>query len=144
MILVIIYKLSDCDQPLLKDLYEHVVPSVADKWRDIGVYLLHPTLIDNRALEVIAANHPQSVEGCCKSMFKKWLENQKDASWNQLIEVIKSIGLPFLAIKLEKDVIGKVYSLSSCIAISIKKYKLIPIIKSLLFCLILTSFAIPL
>ena len=89
-------------------MYEHVVPSVSDKWKDIGVHLLHPTLIKERTLEVIAANHPQSVEECCKSMFKKWLETQKDASWNQLIEVIKSIGLLFLASKLEKDVIGKV------------------------------------
>ena len=108
LILVIICKLLDCDQPLLKDLYEYVVPSVADKWRDIGVHLLHSALIKDRALEVIAANHPHSVEECCKSMFKKWLDTQKDASWNQLIEVIKSIGLPFLASKLEKDVIGKV------------------------------------
>ena len=58
------------------------MPSVADKWKDIGVHLLHPTLISNRVLEVIAADHPHSVEGCCKSMFEKWLDTQKDASWN--------------------------------------------------------------
>ena len=89
-------------------MYEHVVPLVADKWRDIGLYLLHPTLIDNRALEMIAANHPQSAEECCKSMFKKWLETQKGASWSQLIETIKTIGLPSLASKLEKDLPGTV------------------------------------
>ena len=54
-----------------------MVPSVADKWRDIGVHLLHPTLIDNRALEVIAADHPHSVEGCCKSMFKNGWKHKK-------------------------------------------------------------------
>ena len=80
-----------------------MVPSVADKWRDIGVYLLHPTLVDNRVLEVIAADHPHSVEECCKSMFEKWLEIQKDASWNQLIEAINAIGLNSLAIKLQQD-----------------------------------------
>ena len=108
--MVIIYIILGCDRPHLKDLYEHVVPLVADKWRDIGVYLLHPTLVDNRALEVIAANHPHSVEGCCKSMFEKWLETQKDASWSQLIETIKTIELDSLAIKLENDLPGKVYS----------------------------------
>jgi len=99
-----------CDYPLLKDLYDHVVPSVADKWRDIGVHLLHPTLIGKRVLNVIAANHPQSVEDCCKSMFEKWLSTQKDtASWNQLIEVISIIGLHSLASRLEKVLTGKVY-----------------------------------
>ena len=95
-------------RPLLKDLYDHVVPSVADKWRDIGVHLLHPTLIDNRVLEVIAADHPHSVEGCCKSMFEKWLGTQKDASWNQLIKSINTIGLCSVAKQLEKHLAGNV------------------------------------
>ena len=88
-----------------------MVPSVADKWRDVGVYLLHPTLVDNRVLEVIAADHPHSVEERCKSMFDKWLETQKDASWNQLIEAINAIKLNSLAIKLQKYLIGKKYVL---------------------------------
>jgi len=98
-----------CDCLLLKDLYDHVVPSVADKWRYIGVYLLHPTLIRKRVLDVIEADHPHSVEDYCKRMFEKWLSTQKDASWNQLIEVINNIGLCSLASQLEKGLIGKVY-----------------------------------
>ena len=85
-----------------------MVPSVADKWRDIGVHLLHPALIKDRALEVIAANHPHSVEGCCKSMFMKWLDTRKDANWSQLIEAIKAIGLRNVASKLEKGLPGTV------------------------------------
>ena len=96
-------------RPLLKDLYERVVPSVADKWRDIGVQLLHPTLVDDRVLDVIAADHPHSVEECCKSMFEKWLETQKDASWKELLEVIKKIELHSIADKLEKELQGKKY-----------------------------------
>ena len=83
------------------------MPVVADKWKDIGVHLLHPTLIDSRVLEVIEADHLHRVEGCCKSMFEKWLNTQKDASWNQLVEAIKSIELHTLVSKLG-DVIGKV------------------------------------
>jgi len=45
----------------------------------------------------------------CKSMFEKWLNTQKDASWNQLIEVIRIIKLYSLARQLEKGLIGKVY-----------------------------------
>ena len=102
------FSIGFCNPPLLKDLYDHVVPSVADKWRDIGVHLLHSTLISSRVLEVIAADHPQSVEGCCKSMFKKWLDTEKDASWNHLLEAIKAINLQAFASTLEKHVIGKV------------------------------------
>ena len=58
-------------------------------------------------LEVIAADHPHSVEGCCKSMFEKWLNTQKDASWNELVEAIKAIRLNTFASSLEKDIIGK-------------------------------------
>ena len=109
MVLVIVYIVLGLDKPLLQNLYDHVVPLVADKWRDIAPHLLHRTLIDNRVLEVIAADNPRSVEGCCKSMFEKWLNTQKDASWNQLIEAIKSINLQYIASKLEKYLIGKSY-----------------------------------
>ena len=94
------------DSPLLKDLYYHVVPKVADKWRDIGVQLLDPTLISDRVLDVIAEDHPHSVEKCCKCVFEKWLNTKKDACWSQLIETIKIVGLHSLASQLEKGLIG--------------------------------------
>ena len=94
--------LLGCDSPSLKDLYDHVVPKVADKWRDIGVQLLDPT-INDRVLDIIVANHPHSVEECCKCVFEKWLNTKKDASWSQLI---KTIGLNSLASQLEKGLIG--------------------------------------
>ena len=83
-----------------------MVSTVADKWRDIGVQLLDSSLIDQRVLEVIAADHPQSIEGCCKSVFEKWLDTQKNASWNQLIDALKCIELQSLASHLEKKLTG--------------------------------------
>ena len=97
-----------CGRPLPKDLYNHVVPRVADKWKDIGVELLHPTLIDDRVLEMIKGNHPHSNEECCKIMFDKWLESQKEASWNQLLEAIKATGLKYIASKLENELTGNI------------------------------------
>ena len=88
-----------------------MVPAVADKWRDIGVHLLHPTIIDDRVLDVIAADHPHSVEGCCKTMFEKWLETQEDASWKQILEAIKITKLNCIADKLGKYLQGKKYKL---------------------------------
>ena len=87
------------------------MPAIADKWRDIGVHLLHPTLINSRVLEVIAADHPHSVEGCCKSMFEKWLETKEDANWKQILEAIKITKLNCIADKLEKYLQGKKYKL---------------------------------
>ena len=80
---------------------------VADKWKDIGVQLLDSTLLDQRALEVIAADYPHSVEACCKSMFGKWLSTQERASWSQVIEAIQNVGLCYLASQLEKKLKGK-------------------------------------
>ena len=94
------------DHPILRDLYDHVVPSVADKWRDLGVKLLHPTKIEQRVLEVIAADHPHSVENCCKSMFEKWLNTQEDASWQQLLEALQTMQLNYLAEQIENKLMA--------------------------------------
>ena len=91
----------------MKDLYEHVVPTIADKWRDVGVQLLDSNLLDQRVLEVIAADHPHSVEECCKNMFEKWLGTEKKASWNQLIQAIENIGLSYLSSQLERKLKGE-------------------------------------
>ena len=76
------------DRPSLKDLCNHVVQKVADKWRDIGIQLIDPT--SARALDIIKANHPQDVTECCKCMLEKWLNTKPDASWNQLLDALKS------------------------------------------------------
>ncbi|XP_065917658.1 protein NLRC3-like [Dysidea avara] len=95
-----VQKKSD-NRPILRDLYDQVVPSIADKWKDLGVQLLDPSLIDQRVLEVIAADHPHSVEDCCKSVFEKWLNTQEDASWQQLLEALKSVQLDYLSSQIE-------------------------------------------
>ena len=102
-------------RPILRDLYDHVVPSVADKWRDLGVTLLHPTLIEQRILEVIAADYPHSVENCCKSMFEKWLNTKDDASWQQLLEALHTMQLNCLADQIQSKLMtGR----SQCLKIS--------------------------
>ena len=41
---------------------------------------------------------------CCKEMFSKWLETQEDASWDQLLEALRSPGvqLESLANKIDQ------------------------------------------
>ncbi|XP_065918271.1 NACHT, LRR and PYD domains-containing protein 3-like [Dysidea avara] len=96
---------SGNDRPSLGDMYKHVVPSVADKWKGLGVELLDPSVVEGRALEVIDANFPRSVEECCKSMLEKWYTTP-DASWNKLIDAIKNINLNSIASQIEGKLKG--------------------------------------
>ena len=115
--MMILFSSTGHCRPSLKDLCEHVVPTVADKWKDIGVHLLDSTLLDQRVLEVIAADHPHSVEACCKSMFEKWLSTQEKASWNQVIEAIQNVGLCYLASQLETKLKGEYIYVILCMAL---------------------------
>ena len=74
------------------------------------MHLLDSTLLDQRVLEVIAADHPQSVEECCKKVFEKWLSTKERASWNQVIEAIQNVGLCYVASQLEKKLKGEYVS----------------------------------
>ena len=63
---------------------------VAARWYDLGVQLLDK---DAGVLDVIKTNHPTDVVACCNRVFKKWLQIQPGASWNQLIIALTNIGL---------------------------------------------------
>jgi len=91
-----------------------VVSAVKDKWKDLGVQLLDPVLIDDEStLDAIEKNHPCDVDGCCKSMLDKWLKTQVHASWKQLIESLKAIGLNHLASQIEQKLKGTKLRISS-------------------------------
>ena len=91
-----------CDRPSLRALHDHVVNNVAGKWRDLGVQLLPPEMVD-----IIAVDHPHDVVSCCKSVLKKWRETTTDATWNQLIRALRSpsVQLNHLAGQLEQMLI---------------------------------------
>ena len=82
-----------------------MVNNVADKWRDLGVQLLRPD--QQNQLNIIAADHPHDVVGCCKCVLKKWLDTTSDATWNELIRALRSpsVQLDYLAGQLEQMLI---------------------------------------
>ena len=90
------------DSPTLKDLYDHMVNNVADKWRDLGTQLLLPD--QEKMLDIIAADHPRDVVSCCKCVLKKWLDTTSDATWNELIRALRSpsVQLGYLTGQLEQ------------------------------------------
>ena len=77
------------DRPSVKDLHEHVLTNVADKWDDLGDQLLVRPDQAN-VVNIIRANHPGDVISCCKRILKEWLDTTEDATWNQLISALRS------------------------------------------------------
>ena len=64
---------------------------VTIKWHDIGLELL--VGYNAVVLNQIRTNYPTDVNKCCTEMFNEWLQRVPDASWNQLAEALKKVGL---------------------------------------------------
>jgi len=100
-------------------LHNHVVQEAAVKWKDLGVQLLDPAKVG--VLDIIEKDHPQDVITCCKSMLEKWLHTKRGASWNQLLNSLKSpcVQLTYLADQIEQKLTIKKKS-KNCRKISSK------------------------
>jgi len=82
-------------------LHNHVVQSVAPKWKDLGVQLS----VSSEVLDIICEDCPNDVEKRCKRMFEKWLCT--NASWNQLLKALRNIGKNYLACTIQKKLKGE-------------------------------------
>ena len=85
----------------------HVIKEVAaacayqpDVWRDLGIELLGKVGIAE--LDVIKANNTDDVTKCCSKMLSLWLQQQTEASWNQLIEALEQVKLNRIAKEIKK------------------------------------------
>ena len=89
------------DRPSLKYLNRYVKHDIVTKWYGVGVELLD--VEDVRALNVIESNSDRLDDNCAIAMLQLWLQRTPDASWNQLIEVLRAPGirLEALASKIE-------------------------------------------
>ena len=85
--------LLEHDRPSLRDLEIHVVPKARVKWKSVGEVLLDPIIVENKALDAIKEDNPQNVNECCRQMFVKWLDTDKDASWKRLIAALQCPGV---------------------------------------------------
>ena len=83
----------------MKYLNQHVIPLVATRWYDLGLELLETK--HEKELDIIEKD--SKVDGaktCCKKMFSKWLESDS-ASWDQLIQAVKNVGMNDVANQLQ-------------------------------------------
>lgn len=73
-------------KPSLKDLYQHIIPQYATRWRVIGTPLGLPAA----TLDIIEHDHVFRAEPCCNAMMAKWLQVDTTASWSKLFTIIES------------------------------------------------------
>jgi len=81
-----------------------------EAWKDLGRELLPVGDASETALSTIAVNNKDDVTTRCSSLFTLWLERQPEASWKQLIDVLKRVNLNSLAKEIEEKLILSVDS----------------------------------
>ena len=93
--------------PEQRYLNRYVIKEVAaacayqpDVWRDLGIELLGKDGVAE--LDVIKANNTDDVTKCCSKMLSLWLQQQTEASWNQLIEALEQVKLNRIAKEIKK------------------------------------------
>ena len=69
----------------LPDLYEHITPQYALKWKVIGTLLG----VASEKLDIIEHDNRDKAEPCCNDMLKWWLRADPIASWGKLFTVIE-------------------------------------------------------
>ena len=100
----------------MKILNKHVIPKVNTKWYDLGLELL-----DNEyavELDTIREDYRNNIKTCCQKMFSKWLVTRDDASWDQLIEAMRTIELSSIASDVEQ-LLGQGQHLCMCVLYTI-------------------------
>ena len=91
-------------EPRMRDLLNHVVPSLNEKWSHLGYELLEAK--DSDIIKEIEGNIQGNVKLCAQNLFEKWLElGYKDTTWNKVIEALKTIKMVTLAQKIAKKLL---------------------------------------
>ena len=85
-ILYVFHHLVD-SRPTKKKLLE-LIPHVAPQWYELGIQLLNED--QEPHLDIIKADHGNNHVKSCTEMFWYWLKTHPKASWQQLINSLKS------------------------------------------------------
>ena len=76
-----------------------MIPSVANHWYNLGLQLLDPKY--ENELNIIEADKDDT-KTSCRKMFSKWLNTDKLASWDKVIEALTLIGLDNVASNIKQ------------------------------------------
>ena len=96
----------DSSKPLLRDLYNIVIPKVANDWYDLAIQLFNESQVPR--LDEISATFSNDRRRGCVEMLKHWLKITPGATWDNLIHALRAPGLQLMAIadEVEKEVEG--------------------------------------
>ena len=97
------------DLTRLKRIMRHET-GVTVKWYDIGVELLSGNIV---ALDEIQAKYSSDVNKCCTEMFKKWLQHNPVANWDQLASVLSEVKLNTAAENIKGEFTDYIFELGS-------------------------------
>ena len=86
------YHLTCCtyvgdDKPQLRDIFRHVIPHYATKWRELGEVLG----MTSTQLDIISCDYPSSCEERCREMLVKWLNQDISPTWGKLVDATHTI-----------------------------------------------------
>ena len=87
------------DRPALKYLHRYVRNEVLDRWHDLGLELLEPE--DKMTLDQIQHDYDKDLCERCTTMFELWLRKYPHATWHQLIQALREVGLEHVALKID-------------------------------------------
>ena len=89
--------MTDAPFSIGQDLWKHIVPNVAEKWREFALYLG----LDAHVIRTLEVKH-HTAEGCCQEVISRWREGagKIPKTWVTLLEAMRLCGLT----KVAKDV----------------------------------------
>ena len=94
--MIYIVVIIDPSKPVLKDLHNILIPKIANDWYEVGIQLFNnsqlPKLDEIRA--TYSSNHRQG----CVEMLKYWLQITPEATWDNLIHVLREPGLELFSL----------------------------------------------
>ena len=92
---------------------------LSTSWYELGLQLLQEHN-NGSVLSEIEHDNPNNAKKCCVKMFEKWLNQQPNASWDQLLTALKEIKMNSAAEQIK----GKMYSIITQVASQLKSEEL--------------------
>ena len=77
---------------LLQDIMTADITGFSTKWYELGLQLLEERT-SIRILGEIEHDNPNNTSRCCTKMFERWLNQQPNASWDQLLTALDNINM---------------------------------------------------
>ena len=91
---------SGTDKANIILLNNHVKRDAAPQWHDLGEQLLIEAL--THKLDVIGEEHRGDDKRCCSEMLAHWLDDDFNATWNKLLELLQQSGYDEVATTVKR------------------------------------------